>query len=205
MTDRIKREALMPLAFDSMSHGTVAFGFFNIDSDMLLLDHYFFFADRFCEYISEVARSEGEGAFQSLWRIRYIADSEDIGDLMGAIHGIRYTGFIGDVYRKFPFPEKQEDFKQKPNGFKTQAVMDHIIAPRAKEKEIPFSVDADARIIGVGDYRFDRVSFQNLIKYVWQGGYPRWRNEERPGYVLDMKEKIEASGRVLFKDIVWEP
>ena len=28
----------MPLAFDSLNHGIVAFGFFNIDSDMLLLE-----------------------------------------------------------------------------------------------------------------------------------------------------------------------
>ena len=28
----------MPLAFESLSHGTIAFGFFNIDSDMLLLE-----------------------------------------------------------------------------------------------------------------------------------------------------------------------
>jgi hypothetical protein len=26
----------MPLAFESLSHGTIAFGFFNIESDMLL-------------------------------------------------------------------------------------------------------------------------------------------------------------------------
>jgi hypothetical protein len=30
----------MPLAFESISHGTIAFGFFNIDSDMLLLEQY---------------------------------------------------------------------------------------------------------------------------------------------------------------------
>jgi hypothetical protein len=33
----------MPLAFESESHGTIAFGFFNIESDVLLLDRYFFF------------------------------------------------------------------------------------------------------------------------------------------------------------------
>jgi hypothetical protein len=33
----------MPLTFESISHGTIAFGFFNIDSDMLLLEKYFFF------------------------------------------------------------------------------------------------------------------------------------------------------------------
>jgi hypothetical protein len=31
----------MPLAFESLNHGTIAFGFFNIDSDMLLLEKYF--------------------------------------------------------------------------------------------------------------------------------------------------------------------
>ena len=35
----------MPLAFKSLSHETIAFGFFNIESDMLILDRYFLFAD----------------------------------------------------------------------------------------------------------------------------------------------------------------
>jgi len=35
------------LAFKSLSHGTVAFGFFNIESDLLLLDRRFFFAADF--------------------------------------------------------------------------------------------------------------------------------------------------------------
>ncbi len=130
--------APMPLAFESISHGTVAFGFFNIDTDMLLLERYFFFADKFCAHISDVAENDGKGPFERVWNIRWIADTEDIGDLMGAIHGIRYTGFIGEVYKKFPFPEKPEEFKQKPNGFKSQAVMDAIIKPYAEEMEIPF-------------------------------------------------------------------
>lgn len=41
----------MPLAFESLSHGTIAFGFFNIESDMLLCDRYFLFADEFCRYV----------------------------------------------------------------------------------------------------------------------------------------------------------
>lgn len=45
----------MPLPFDSLSHGTVAFGFFDIDSDMLLLEECFLFATEFCEYISKTA------------------------------------------------------------------------------------------------------------------------------------------------------
>ena len=45
----------MPLAFESLSHGTVAFGFFNIESDMLLLDRYFFFAGDFCDCVTALA------------------------------------------------------------------------------------------------------------------------------------------------------
>jgi hypothetical protein len=39
--------ASMPLAFESLSHGAIAFGFFNIETDFLLLERYFFFADSF--------------------------------------------------------------------------------------------------------------------------------------------------------------
>jgi len=41
----------MPLAFESLSHGTIAFGFFNIASDMLLLEHYFLFATDFVDLL----------------------------------------------------------------------------------------------------------------------------------------------------------
>ena len=46
----------MPIAFNSLSHGKVAFGFFNIESDMLLLEHDFFFSTVFCEHMSRIAR-----------------------------------------------------------------------------------------------------------------------------------------------------
>ena len=45
----------MPLAFESLSHRTIAFGFFNIESDMLLLDRYFLFAEDFCCYLKNIA------------------------------------------------------------------------------------------------------------------------------------------------------
>jgi hypothetical protein len=46
----------MPLDFESLSHGTVAFGFFNIESDLLLLERSFFFASEFCELVDYVWR-----------------------------------------------------------------------------------------------------------------------------------------------------
>jgi hypothetical protein len=47
----------MPLSFESMSHGTIAFGFFNIESDMLLLEQYFLFGSEFCRHIGEMAEN----------------------------------------------------------------------------------------------------------------------------------------------------
>ena len=69
----------MPLAFESKSHGRIAFGFFNIESDMLLLEHYFFFADDFCRNISALA-AVGDGNYESEWDIYDIETAADIGD-----------------------------------------------------------------------------------------------------------------------------
>jgi len=48
-------EERMPLAFRSISHGILPFGFFNIESDLLLLDHYFLFASNFCKNVAHIA------------------------------------------------------------------------------------------------------------------------------------------------------
>ena len=64
----------MPLSFHSLSHGTVAFGFFNIESDMLLLDRYFFFATDFCAHVSDLAESGAPGAYEAVWTVVTIAN-----------------------------------------------------------------------------------------------------------------------------------
>lgn len=179
----------MPLSFKSTNKGSVAFGFFNIESDMLLLEHYFFFADNFCEYISNITKSENKEVYESKWNVWYIADKNDIGDLMGAIHGVRHIGFIGELYRHFPFPANPADFKQKPEGNNSQEIVKTMIQPYAKSIEIPFKY-IKGQPIQIGDYKFDKDSFYEIIKYVWQGGYPRWRDEQRPDYVMNMKDKI---------------
>ena len=191
----------MPLAFDSLSHGSIAFGFINIDSDMLLLDRYFFFSTDFCEHISSIIESDEEGSIKTSWQVYHIDNPEDIGDLMGAIHGIHYQGFIGELYRRFPFPERPEDFKQKPEGVKTRALVEDMIAKYAEYIEIPFIADKEAQAVEIGAYRFSRPSFHELIKYVWRGGYPRWKDEVKPDYVLAMKREIEQKKIGLFEDI----
>ena len=194
----------MPLAFHSISHGSIAFGFFNIDSDMLLLDRYFLFAADFCRRISDMAESEEKRAYETAWEVFFISDRKEIGDLTGAIYGLQYTGFLGELYYRFPFPEKPEAFKQKPEGYKTRAVVKAMIQKYAEIILIPIGIDKEAREVRIGDYLFTRASFQELIVYVWQGGMPRWKYGVRPDYVTIMREKIEKNKRGIFEGIAFK-
>ena len=191
----------MPLAFESTSHGTIAFGFFNIDSDMLLLDRIFFFSTVFCGHMADIADFVPNERCRKHWRVYHIPQSEQIGDLMGAIHGVHLAGFIGDVYRKYPFPRKEADFKQKPDGTQTQETIAAIIEKYARPSEVLFTMNAAQNEAAIGPYRFNRAQFQGLIRYVWQGGYPRWKDERRPDYVLAMRDRIIAGGCFLFQGL----
>jgi len=191
----------MPLAFDSLSHGSIAFGFFNIESDMLLCDRYFLFADRFCNYVADLVENVVERDYQALWEVRFIDTAEAIGDLMGAIHAVRYTGFMGDLYRRFPFPQNPADFKQNPRGYETQSQVSEIIDGYARVLEVVVVMPPGGREIKIGEYEFSRTQFQELVKYVWRGGYPRWKSEIRPAYVTALKEKIMNNAKGIFKDM----
>ncbi|MBC8420329.1 MAG: hypothetical protein H8E10_17225 [Desulfobacterales bacterium] len=191
----------MPLAFDSISHGTIAFGFFNIDSDMLLLDRYFFFATEFCSHITQIAENCVPGPYKTSWDVYHIPNPGDIGDLMGAIHGIHYTGFIGEVYLRFPFPKRPGDFRQKPEGYRTRGHVEGTIKQFASLLEIKFVINEKTEEVSIGPYRFAKASFQKLIGYVWQGGYPRWKDEIKPDYVMAMKETIDTSRCSIFSGL----
>ncbi len=180
----------MPLAFPSISHGEVVFGFFNIETDMLLLERYFFFASDFCRWISKIPEMFQLRQFTDKWRLFDIIDRSNIGDLMGAIHGYYFSGFIGEVYKVFPFPKRKEDFKQNPYGYLTQDKIIEIIKKFAVEREIVFSINREEQVISVGEYTFSFSEFQALIKYVWEGGYPKWNKGERPDYVIKLKNTI---------------
>jgi len=193
----------MPLEFQSLSHGPIAFGFFNIESDMLLLEHYFFFASEFCKYISNLSERKEHDSKGNTWHVYYIERPSDIGNLMGAIHGVIFQGFIGEVYKLFPFPSLPEGFKQKPDGAKNRETVENLIQHFATAIDIVVVINEDRKKVSIGDYSFSRDSFQELIQYVWRGGYPRWQNEVKPDYVLAMKQAIETSTEPLFKGIVF--
>lgn len=186
----------MPLAFTSLSHGRIAFGFFNIESDMLLLDRIFFFAADFCRGVVELARAPI--LRETTWPGTAVALPEDVGDLMGAIHGVRFTGFIGAVYRRFPFPPRPEGFKQNPEGWRTRAVMEELIAPFGRRIDVAAVPDADGAGIAIGGYRFSRAVFHQLLDYVRRGGYPRWRDEAPPAEVEEMLAAVRCSRLPLF-------
>ena len=191
----------MPLAFSSLSHGEIAFGFFNIDTDLLLLEHTFFFADQFCETVSKMAGARALAACQDSWDIYAIQSPEKIGDLMGAIHGIRYTGFIGAVYQKFPFPGRPEDFKQRPDGHMNRAGVEALIAHYATTRSVVVAVNEPDQTVQIGDYHFSFSTFQELIRYVWRGGYPQWKNAEQPACVRAMHKAVSGSRLTLFNSI----
>jgi hypothetical protein len=194
----------MPLAFESLSHGTIAFGFFNIESDMLLLDRYFIFAEDFCNYTGKIAKKGGDEPYAACWPIQFIEAVEDIGDLMGAIDGVRFSGFIGELYRRFPFPRRNEDFKQNPKGSQTRSLVSGMIAKYAQPREISVAISPEGGEIEIGVFRFNRAQFQELIKYVWRGGHPRWKDEIKPGYVAGMRNNILQNHTGIFEGIVFE-
>lgn len=189
----------MPLGFESISHGEVAFGFFNLETDLLLLNDYFFFASDFCGHISRVAEEPLRGNEESLWEIYRIEQPLQIGNLMGAIQGIDETGFIGAVYRLFPFPKDRNQFRQNPEGFKNRPLIENLIRAYAKPKRVSFRIDQEKHRVSIGDYVFSWAGFLELIRYVWLGGMPRWKDSIRPPYVMAMKTKIERSQSELFK------
>jgi hypothetical protein len=180
----------MPLAFPSESHGEIAFGFFNVDGDMLLLERTFFFAGDFCRAVTDLASAGGD--FETVFPGWVIDRREDVGDLMGAIHGIRHTGFLGDVYRRYPFPERPEDFRQKTTGHETRDVFCSLIEPWARAAKVRLVASAKAREVKLAEVRFGHGSFGELVRYVLRGGWPRWENDEAPEEVRRMGAAVAA-------------
>ena len=226
----------MPLEFESMSHGKIAFGFFNIETDMLLLNDYLLFARDFCHDMIQAAENNHD-VYEASWEVYQIENGADIGNLMGAIYGIDHRGFIGDVYKLFPFPREREKFKQKLEGFKSRPQIEKLIQKYGKRITISFVINQREDKVSIGEYVWklsparrsfpemkhrsilcplpspilsqdergtlpaSRAAFQELIKYVWVGGFPRWKDEIRPDYVMAMKKKIEQSNNRLFNDL----
>jgi hypothetical protein len=187
----------MPLAFHSLSHGTVAFGFFNIETDMLLLERVFFFADRFCRAVVELAWAvdqAGDSASGDVGQATFggwqIEQPAALGNLHGAIAGADLSGFIGATYRRFPFPAHPDGFKQSPHGGQRQSEVTEMIECYGRRERFTLTCGAGGRSVRLGDYEFDRHAFTELVDYVEHGGYPRYRKEARPDCVRVMMTEL---------------
>ena len=188
----------MPLAFQSLSHGTIAFGFFNIETDLLLLENIFFFASDFCAVVTSLARVQTHQSKRTPLPGYRIDRAGDLGNLMGAIRGTDLRGFIGHVYWLFPFPRKPEDFKQKPYGDRHRPEVEAILSRWDRSIRIPVAWEVGAQMAKIADFTFNAAAFRELVAYVWQGGMPGWQENTRPEYVLAMKQTIASSLAPLF-------
>jgi len=180
----------LPLAFRSRSHGTVAFGFFQIEVDMLLLQQEFFFADQFCGAVVELV--SGDATEVSLAGF-VIEEASDVGNVNAAVQGIDLGGFIGATYRHFPFPRDPAGFKQKPDGACNRALTESLIREYGQPVSIRLRADAADETVSVGEIVFAAAAFSELLAYVDRGGYPRWQNEQRPDYVAEMMSAVAGS------------
>jgi len=180
----------MPLAFKSESHGTIAFGFFNIESDMLLMDRHFFFATDFCKTVCNWAGEQGGTPGKFPFHAYVIKDTAGIGDLHGGIAGTHYSGFIGETYQKYPFPRDRNKFKQQTEGYKTRDEFAQMILNFGIPVDLVLYQNSTEEQIAIGPYLFSRQNYLQLIEYVIQGGFPGWLDDIAPAYVDEMQEAV---------------
>jgi hypothetical protein len=200
----------MPLAFPTLNQGVIPFGFFNVRSHMVLLAEYFAFADDVCGCIEVLAdgpdpaepgpRPNASELVRPAWRI---AARADVGDLHGAMAGMDLSGFIGAVYRQFPFPERRVDFRQDPDGHCTRGAVEEVVRRFGEPVELRIVLSEPAGTVDVGGYVFDAPGFGDLVRYLWRGGLPRWTNDERPAYVRRMMAAVRVSPSWLFRGQAW--
>ena len=104
----------------------------------------------FCHYIIQATENDNE-VYKASWE-GYRIEEKDIGNLMGAIYGVDFRGFIGEVYKLFPFPKKREEFKQKPEGFKNRVIIEELIQKYGKRVSIPFVINQKDDKVSIGEY-----------------------------------------------------
>ena len=166
----------MPLLFNSLSHGAVSFGFYNVETDGLLLGQQFFFCTDFCAAVKGLFEKPLEQPADSAIYGHVFHDPQHIGDLRGAINGYRHTGFFGDVYRIWPFSQSPEAFRQKLRCFENRGRTLALLESQAAGIEIPVKRGSNFERVAIGSYHFCREEFVRLLRYVVRGGYPTWED-----------------------------
>ena len=186
----------MPLGFNTKSHGEIPVGFFNIETDMFLILDHFVFATDLCQWI--IDWSNGPDDQEHTYGFYVFDDGQKIGDLMGAISGMVFTGFIGELYKKYPFPEEKEAFKQSPEGFKTRGEVEELVKDWSEKQDVSVVISKEKGTITIGPYEFLPEDFHEVLMYIWQGGWPRYKDEVKPEYVQEMMKAVVPSEHWLF-------
>ncbi len=191
----------MPLAFHSTDRGTVPFGYFNIDTDLLVLRHHLFFTDDFTRAI-ECAAAAAPGADLELPLEGWSVAPPRLGNVMGAIHGDDRSGFIGAVYQRFEFPTRPEDFRQRARGADNRPIIEALLGEWAEPAVHRLVIERGT--VRLADTAFEDRWFRELVAYVWRGGYPRWLDGVRPPEVVRMRDAVDGATNPLFEGQQWE-
>ncbi len=193
----------MPLAFQSSSHALVAFGFFHIETDLLLLERRFFFAPDFCQ--AWLALAAAPGPEVSLKLPAWSLSPEQVGDLHGAISGRDSHGFIGALYQRLPFPRRREEFAQKPRGALPRHEVEKLLDGSGSGRDLELQASANPQVVRLASYAFSGPQWRALVDYVWQGGMPGWQQGRRPEYLLHCADILKQSGSPWFQGLAWDP
>jgi hypothetical protein len=188
----------------SLSHGPVAFGFFHIESDMLLLERMFFFAGDLCGLWQRLAAWPAGADFQEDLPGFVIEDHGQLGDLHGAIAGHDLGGFLGALYARWAFPRQRQAFAQKPQGAASRQTVIDAMSGFGLGRDIPVLARPGPGLFSLGGIIFSREGLLALVDYVWRGGMPGWQRGRRPGYLLDTARVLAASASPWFQGLDWD-
>jgi hypothetical protein len=183
----------VPLAFSSPTHGTIAFGFFHIETPMLLLQNHFFWARDFMEVMRDLAATQAHKWFQAELPAFVIDRPQDLGDLHGAIAGRARHGFLGALYARWPFPARPEEFRQKPRGAAPRREVLELIRRFGRPQTLPVEARPEEGLCYLGEIAFDPPGLRALVDYVWRGGMPGWEDGQRPDWLWEAAEVIRHS------------
>jgi hypothetical protein len=159
--------------------------------------------------MAHISRSNISPQCSVNWDIYIIDDPRSIGDLFGAIEGTSYQGFIGEIYRLFPFPKDPKEFHQRPWGYKNRDMVERILQKYARPINLEIRIfpedhplnPASVPLAAIGEFFFIKDVFHQMIKYVYLGGYPRWLSNQPPEYVENMRKEVEKSPFFIFRGI----
>jgi hypothetical protein len=192
----------MPLAFQSLNRGTVAFGFFHIETDLVLLERRVFWCRQLCELFSDLAAT---GPDREMWARLPGWEPAELGDLHGAIAGVSHAGLIGELYRRWPFPADPAGFRQKAAGAADRGEVAALLDRHGRRAEWEVIARRKGARLELDGTAFDPPGAKALAVYLWRGGMPGWQEGRRPDYLWEAAEAWRAAANPLLAGLELRP